>query len=289
MVNDLLISLAGSGGDGVVSAGKCLIGTAVAMLLAIVPFSTTADGDDASALIREAYIKLEEATSVEIQQSEEQTSSVMSDGKPLGTPQSTTQTSTIEMDNRHGIVRLATNAPTLGEVVILRSHDRVAMKTGSGDWGPLEGPFAAMGKQLANPMACPVYKENEKPTWRTAGESTLDGKEIILLETVGDSALAYVQRVQEEGLASVFPDAETRPKISIVSYSMRAWVAKTGGTLLRQEKTLKGRLALPDTGEVEFTTHGVQNYRRYGEVELTIPEAAKQILAPEPDKKKEGS
>jgi hypothetical protein len=72
-----------------------------------------------------------------------------------------------------------------------------------------------------------------------------------------------------------------KAKISIVSYSMRAWVAKTGGTLLRQEKTLKGRLALPDTGEVEFTTHGVQNYRRYGEVELTIPEAAKQILVPE--------
>jgi hypothetical protein len=40
---------------------------------------------------------------------------------------------------------------------------------------------------------------------------------------------------------------------------------------------------------VEFTSHSVQSYRRYGEFELTIPEAAKQILAPEPEKKKEGS
>jgi hypothetical protein len=163
------------------------------------------------------------------------------------------------------------------------------MKTGSGEWELPEGPIAAMGNQLANPMACPVYKEGETPTWRTAGEATLDGKETILLETVGDSVLAYVQRVQEEGLASAFPDAKTRPKISIASYSMRAWVARTGGTLLRQEKTLKGRLGLPGGGgEMEFTTHSVQSYRRYGAFELTIPEAAKQILVPEPQKK-EGS
>lgn len=265
-----------------------LVEHSIAALLAIVLFSTSAGGDDANSLIREAYVKLEEATSVEIQQSEEQTSTMMDEGKALGSPQSTTQTSTIEMDNRHGIVRLATNAPTLGEVVVLRRHDRVAMKTGSGEWGPPQGPFASMGKQLANPMACPVYKESETPTWRIAGESTLDGKETILLETVGDSALAYVQRVQEEGIASAFPDAKTRPKISIVSYSMRAWVAKTGGTLLRQEKTLKGRLAIPTGGEMEFTSHSVQNYRRYGEVELTIPDAAKQILVPELEKKKEG-
>ena len=76
---------------------------------------------------------------------------------------------------------------------------------------------------------------------------------------------------------------------TIVSYSMCAWVARTGGTLLRQEKTLKGRLELPGGGNVEFTSHSVQSYRRYGEFELTIPEAAKQILAPEPEKKKEGS
>jgi hypothetical protein len=153
----------------------------------------------------------------------------MSDGKPRGAPQSTTQTSTIEMDNRHGIVRLATNVPPLGEVVILRHYDRLAMKTGSGEWEPPQGPVAAMSKQLANPMACPVYKDSETPTWRIAGEATLDGKETILLETVGDSALAYVQRVQDEGLASAFPDAKTRPKMSIVSYSMCAWVARTGG------------------------------------------------------------
>jgi hypothetical protein len=266
-----------------------LVEYSIAALLAIVPFSATAGDDDASSLIREAYVKLEEASSVEIQQSEEQTSTAMSEGKPMGPPQSTTQTSTIELDNRHGIVRLATNVPPLGEIVVLRHNDRLAMKTGSGEWETPQGPFAAMGKQLANPMACPVYKESETPTWRTAGELTLDGKEIILLETVGDSALAYVQRVQDEGLASAFPDAKTRPKTSIVSYSMRAWVAKTGGALLRQEKTLKGRLALPGTGEVEFTTHSVQIYRRYGEFELTIPEAAKQILAPEPERKEDGS
>ncbi len=170
------------------------------------------------------------------------------------------------------------------DLIVLRKGDRLAMKIGSGPWTAPHGRYAQMGKQLANPFACPLPKPGDarSPKWKLVGPERLDGHAAIVIETVGDSANRYAEERMREGIASVFPDAAARPTIEVLAYKARHWIGKSDHRRLRVEQTSHQRMKMPGTGQavIDTTSKTIAVYRRYDQVQIAVPEKARQILDP---------
>jgi hypothetical protein len=222
------------------------------------------------------------ARSVEIRQAVEQTSAVFIDGKPSGPPQSTKQTSVIEIDAGKMVVRLTTKDQSGNDLEVLRKGDRIALKVGAGPWMVPAGPYAQMGEQLANPFACPLPKAGQEnsPRWMVVGSEREAGLEAAVIETVGDTANQYAQERMREGIASIIPDPTKRPKIDVLAYKSRHWIGNGDNRRLRVEQTSHQKMTLPGPANavIDVTAKTTAVYGRYDKVEIDVPEEARQIL-----------
>src|SRR5262249_44483061 len=152
---------------------------------------------------------------LEIEQTVEQAATVLANGKPVGSPQTTKQTSTIEVDVAKMLIRMTTKDPNGKDLVVIRKGDRIAMKVGSGAWTIPTGQYAQMADQLGNPFACPLPKSGEahSPRWTLVGHEQFDNQEATVIETVGNTANGYAEERMRDGLASIFRDPTSRPSI----------------------------------------------------------------------------
>jgi hypothetical protein len=222
--------------------------------------------------------------SVEIQQTVEQTSRVLVDGKPLGSTKATKQTSSIEIDADKGLVRMTTKDQSGKDLVVIRKGDHVAMKIGSDPWTAPKGPHARIGDQLANPFVCPLPKPGmeHSPRWTIVGDERLDGHEMTVIKTVGDSANKYAQERMRDGIASIFPDASARPTIEVVTYESRHWIGKADDRRHRVEQTSHQKMTMPGVAKTVIDVVGKTTaiYRRYNRIDIDVPEEARRILYP---------
>jgi hypothetical protein len=250
-------------------------------LLAVVGTPLGARAEDADHIVRASHDCVA-ATSVELQQTVEQTTRVLVPGKPAVVLPATKQTSVIEIDARNNLVRLTTKDGGQ-ELVVIRKGNRVAMKIGAGPWTKPQGKYARVGAQFASPFACPLPKRGDKqsPKWTIVGRERLGGTETTVIETIGDTANKYAQERMREGLAAVFPDATARPTIEVEAYKSRLWIGKDRRRL-RVEQTSRQKMTMPGGGKtvLDVSAKTTTVYRRYDKVEVRVPEEARGILEP---------
>ncbi|HLJ95156.1 MAG TPA: hypothetical protein VKU02_18410 [Gemmataceae bacterium] len=261
---------------------KRALASAIALLMVFGLSGALARAEDQADQILRASHDYVSSHSVEIQQTIEQTMHLVTDGKPAGSPQTTKQTSVLEIDAGKGIMRLTTRGQDGKDLVVIRKGDRVAMKIGSGPWTVPTGPYAQMREQMANPFACPLPKSTEKdsPRWKIVGQESFDGQETTVLETVGDTANAYALQRMREGIASMFTDPKVRPTIEVLAYKSRHWIGKDSQRRLRVEQTSHQKLTMPAAGQavIDSTSKTTALYRRYDRIVIDVPEEARRIL-----------
>ncbi len=220
--------------------------------------------------------------SVEIQQTAEQTVRVLVAGKPRGSEQVIKQTSSIEIDADKGLVRMTMKDQSGKDLVVIRKGDHIVMKIGSDPWTPPKGPYARLGDQLANPFACPLPKPGlaDSPRWTIVGDERLDGQEMTVIKTVGDTANEYAQARMRDGIASIFPDASARPTIEVVTYESRHWIGKADASRQRVEQTSHHKMTMPGAAQTVIDVVGKTTavYRRYNKIDVDMPEEARRIL-----------
>jgi len=246
--------------------------------------SSLARAEDKAEQLLKASHDYVAARSVAIQQTAEQTARLLVEGKPLGAAQTTKQTSTIEIDAGKQLIRMTMKDQSGTDLVVIRKGDRIAMKIGSGSWTVPKGAYARIGDQLANPFACPLPKPGEKhsPKWTIVGPERLEGQETTVIETVGDTANAFAQKIMGEGIASVFPDATARPTIEVMAYKSRHWIGKEDSRRLRVEQTSQLKMTMPGIAKtvIDASVKTTAIYCRYNKVEIDVPEEAHRVLDP---------
>ena len=222
------------------------------------------------------------AHSVQIEQTIEQSSEVLIDGKPAGSSSTTKQTSLIEIDAGKMLVRMTTKDQSGKDVIVIRKSGRSAMKIGSGPWTLPSGPYAQMGDQLANPFACPLPKSGEEhsPRWTIVGPELLDGIETTVIETIGDTANRYAQERMREGLVTVFPDPASRPTVEVLAYKSRHWISTGDLRRLRVEQISHQKMIMPGIAKavIDASAKTIATYRNYDQVQIDVPEEARRIL-----------
>jgi hypothetical protein len=225
------------------------------------------------------------ARSVEIQQTVEQTARVLVDGNPLGSAQAIKQTSSIEIDADKGLVRMTTKDQSGKDVVVIRKGRHIAIKIGSDPWTEPRGPYARIGDQLADPFACPFPKPGleHSPKWTIVGDERLDGQEMTVIKTVGDTANKYAEERMRDGIASIFPDAAARPTIEVMTYESRHWIGKAEDRRQRVEQTSHHKMTMPGAPKTVIDVVGTTAsiYGRYDRIDIDVPEEARRILYPE--------
>jgi hypothetical protein len=209
------------------------LGASILVVMAVVSIATAeADdhakpqvsvpkADDKAGQILSASHDYVSAHSVEIEQTVEQTARVLVDDKPLGSEQATKQTSRIEIDANKGLVRMITKDQSGKDLVVIRKGDRIAMKIGSDPWTAPKGLYAQIGDQLANPFVCPLPKPGleHSPRWTIVGEQRLDGQEMTVIKTVGDTANKYAQERMRDGIASLDRHSRQSPAARRANFS----------------------------------------------------------------------
>ncbi len=272
------------------------LGASMLVLMAVVSIPTVGADENAKPKnsVPEANDKAEQilrashdyvaTRSVEIQQTAEQTAIILVDGKPMGSPQVMKQTSSIEIDADKGLIRMTMKDQSGKDLVVIRKGDHIAMKIGSDPWTAPKGPYARLGDQLANPFACPLPKPGleNSPRWTIVGDERLDGQEMTVIKTVGDTANKYAQERMRDGIASIFPDASSRPTIDVVTYESRHWIAKADDRRQRVEQTSHHRMTMPGAAKTVIDVIGQTTafYRRYNRIDIDVPEEARRILHP---------
>ncbi len=249
------------------------------------PRVSVPEADGKAAQILRAAHEYVAARSVEIEQTAEQTARVLVDGKPLGAEQATKQTSRIEVDADKGFVRMTMRDQGGADVVVIRKGNRIAMKIGSDPWTAPKGSYARISDQLGNPFACPFPGPGEKhsPKWTIVGDEHVDGQEMVVIKTVGDSANEYAQARMRDGIVSIFPDASSRPTVEVMTYESRHWIGKADDRRMRVEQTSHHTLTMPGAAKTVIDVVGKTTaiYRRYNRIDIDVPEGARGILSPE--------
>ncbi len=248
------------------------------------PVSVPKADDKAEQILRASHDYVA-ARSVEIEQTVEQTARVVVDGKPLGPEQATKQTSRVEIDANKGLVRMITKDQSGKDLVVIRKGERIAMKIGTDPWTAPKGLYARIGDTLANPFACPLPKPGmeHSPRWTIVGDERLDGQEMTVIKTVGDTANKYAQERMRDGIASMFPDASGRPTIEVVTYESRHWIGTADNRRQRVEQTSHNKMTMPGVAKTVIDVVGKTTaiYRRYNDIHIDVPEEARSILHPE--------
>jgi hypothetical protein len=272
------------------------LAVSIVVLMAVVPIpiagaddntkpkdSVPAAEDKAAQILRVSHDYVA-AHSVEIQQTVEQTARVLVDGKPLGSTQATKQTSIIEIDADKGLVRMTMKDQSGKDLVVIRKGDHIAIKIGSDPWTAPKGPYARIGDQLANPFVCPLPMPGmeHSPKWTIVGNERLDGQEMTVIKTVGDTANKYAQERIRDGIASIFPDASARPTIEVVTYESRHWIGKADDRRHRVEQTSHQKMTMPGVAKAVIDVVGKTTaiYRRYNRIDIDVPEETRRILYP---------
>jgi hypothetical protein len=199
-------------------------------------------------------------------------------GRALGTQKNVV---TIEIDLTRNLAR-QTCTYEGKELVMIKQGQNAAMKLGSGDWQVPVGSFAQLARDVGNLFVCEAeVPENEKntPKWVISGKEVVNGREAVVIESEGNSAIPIAQERMSAGLAKAIGDAAQRPSIKVLSYSAKHWIDKADFRHLQALQKSKVQLTLPGGNlqvTQEMTTLSTYSYEN---VDIQIPERAQQLLA----------
>ena len=242
--------------------------------------SLTADAGD---LILKSHTHMGSAPSFEIEQTKVDHITRLPAGQPAGPAATQSQTTIIRVVNGTPMVVELTTTEAGRPLRAIRRGDQLVIQIGSGPWQLPSGPYAQMKDQLATPYACPLPgRGKDSPQWQMAGTAREQGAECDIVETVGDSAVAYVTGIMNKSMAAAVSAGTPQPSMHVLSYQVRQWLARPNSRKLRAEQnahmqvTMNPPAGAPMQVDIAMTTTSV--YRHYGEVTIEIPVEAEQLL-----------
>ena len=254
--------------------------SACAALAAPIPAAFDTRGDE---LISRSHQAIAALPSFQIKQTMEQDTTLLQNGKPTGQPIHSAQVTILDIDMSNGLVQMVTTQPNGSEMRVLRRADRAVIKLGDAPWQEPTGPFARIKEQLANPFACPLpMKTPSSPKWEVVKQEMLHGEEVVVVRTVGDSAVGYASQRIQEGLQTAIEDPAKRPKIQVLSYTATHWIRKKDNRRLKVVQESHQAVTLPqESGEplkMKVLTVTTAEYSRFGSVKIEVPAEAAAIL-----------
>lgn len=215
----------------------------------------------------------------------EQATAALIDQKRLE-QQPLTNVVTIEVDTASALARQT--AMVQGkELVLLKKGRKAAMKLGAGPWEAPSGPYQKIAADMGNLFVCeietPESKKNE-PKWVLAETERMDGQEVYVIESQGDSAVALAQERMMKGIAKSFSgDPTQKPAVTVLQYSAMHWLSKSDFRRLQSVQTSKIQMtiSLPNGRRqlVEQSSKTTSKYH-YESVTIDIPADAQKLLVP---------
>jgi hypothetical protein len=239
---------------------------------------------DAGDLILKSHTHMGSAPSFEIEQTRVDQITRLQAGQPVGPAATQTQKSIIRVVNGNPMVVEMITTEAGRPLRAIRRGDQLVIQIGSGPWQVPSGPYAQMKDQLATPYACPLPgRGKDSPQWQMAGTAREQDAECDIVETVGDSAVAYVTGIMNKSMTATASAGAPHPSMHVLSYQVRQWLARPDFRKLRAEQTAHMQATMrPPTGasmQVDMATTTTTVYRHYGEVMIDIPAEAEQLLA----------
>jgi|GEM_PF-5814740 len=193
-----------------------------------------------------------------------------------------TNVMTIEIDRLKYLAR-QTGTFEGKELVMLKQGEKVAMKLGTGAWEIPTGPFKEMAGDMGNLFVCEIETPEKKettPTWKLMNTELLDGIEVFVIETEGNTAVPLAQERMASGIAKTFPgNPDQRPTVKVLEYSSKHWISKTDYRRLKTLQISKYQMTIVSpNGEhlIKQSSIATSEYS-YDNVKIEIPEAVARI------------
>ena len=254
---------------------------AISLLLAGASIATPFDAQG-DRWITESHDAIASLPSFAIKQTIVQTARPIKEGKPLGEGMSSTQKTVIEIDNAKSLAHLTSDANGT-KLEALRRGSQVAVKQGDAPWAAPSGALAGIKDQLANPFACPLpTKAANSPKWAVVRTDVVNGEQVVVISTVGNSAVAYAEKKIQEGIAAGIPDESKRPKVSVISYVSTHWIRKKDKRRLKVVQEAHQTVSIPQPNseplQVDVTATTTADYSQFGSVKISVSQEADRVL-----------
>jgi hypothetical protein len=191
----------------------------------------------------------------------------------------------IEIDMARHLARQTFNVQGQ-EIIMLKQGDKAAMKLGTGPWEIPTGPFENIAKNMGNLFVCEIETPETNDTaitWKVMGTELLDGNEVFVIESQGNSAVPIAQERMTKGIAkSYLGNPAKPPTVKVLEYSSKHWISKSDYRRLQVVQTPKYQMTivLPDgTSQlIETSTKATSKYN-YEKFSIDVPPDAQKLLS----------
>jgi len=187
---------------------------------------------------------------------------------------------TIEIDLAKHLARQTSTA--FGqELIMIKRGDKAAMKLGSGPWQLPAGQYEQIAKDMGNLFVCEIETPEDKsnaPDWKITGSETIDGREMTIIESAGDSAIPLAQMRITKSMAKAIADPAQRPTVKVLHYSAKHWIDKSDFSHRRAIQQSRLQLTMPG-GKIQMIQDmTARSESSYEKLEIEIPPEAREIL-----------
>jgi hypothetical protein len=172
------------------------------------------------------------------------------------------------------------------DFIMLKQGDKAAMKLGTGPWEIPTGPYENMAKDMGNLFVCEIETPETNDTaitWKVMGTELLDGNEVFVIESQGNTAVPIAQERMTKGIAkSYLGNPAKPPTVKVLEYSSKHWISKSDYRRLQVVQTPKYQMTivLPDgTSQLfEISSKATSKYN-YEKFSIDVPPDAQKLLA----------
>jgi hypothetical protein len=172
------------------------------------------------------------------------------------------------------------------DFIMLKQGDKAAMKLGTGAWEIPTGPYENMAKDMGNLFVCELETPETNDTaitWKVMGTELLDGNEVFVIESQGNTAVPIAQERMTKGIAKAYAGNPAKPPtVKVLEYSAKHWISKSDYRRLQAVQTSKYQMTivLPDgTSQLfEISSKATSKYN-YEKFSIDVPPDAQKLLA----------
>jgi hypothetical protein len=172
------------------------------------------------------------------------------------------------------------------DFIMLKQGDNAAMKLGTGPWEIPTGPYENMAKDMGNLFICEIETPETNGTaitWKVAGTELLDGNEVFVIESQGNTAVPIAQERMAKGIAKAYSGNPGQPPtVKVLEYSSKHWISKSDYRRLQAVQTSKYQMtiALPDgNAQLMETSSKATSKYNYEKFSIDVPPDAQKLLS----------
>ncbi len=210
-------------------------------------------------------------------------SAVVKIGKKRARQKPQTSVLKIDIDMAEVLARYTTTVQGKN-LVMIKCGQKAAMQLGDGPWEVPAGPYTTMAKDMGNLFVCEMETpETEKnaPTWKLREAEVLEGEEVYVIETEGNTAVTLAEERMNKGITKSMKDQEHKMTAKVKAYSAKRWIRKSDYRPYKVVQTSKYQMLidLPDGKRqtMDISQTSTSEYC-YDKTDIVVPEDAKVFL-----------